>query len=97
MHLDNGKLVSPRTPLQARLSANGIPILGTASGTKGPIMAESLGSNKAAKPAAKPLDGEDLNEFREAVVGSNVAKTELLKELKKRCDHSSSYIVKSKY
>ncbi|KAF1346065.1 chromatin assembly factor 1 subunit A-domain-containing protein [Delphinella strobiligena] len=84
MHLENGKFVSPGTPLQPRLSANGIPILGTASGSKGPIMAESLGFNKATKQAAKFLDGEDLNEFREAVVGSNVAKTELLKELKRR-------------
>lgn len=33
---------------------------------------------------AKPLDGDDMNEFREAVEGSNVPKTDLLKALKKR-------------
>jgi len=49
---------------------------------KGPIMAVATG--KGVKPAAKPLKDEDLAEFHEAVVGSNLHKIELLKALKKR-------------
>lgn len=93
MQLEKGKIASPRPPLQPRLSINGAGILGASSGTKGPIMIDK--SVKVVKPAAKPLDGEDLNEFREAVVGSNVPKTELLKALKKRFPKITNDTIKS--
>lgn len=81
MQVENGRLGLPKTPLQPRSSPNEA-IVGAASGMKGPIMA--VASGKSVKPAAKPLKDEDLAEFHEAVVGSNLNKIELLKALKKR-------------
>lgn len=91
--LENGKIMSPRLPLQPRQSTNGVGIVGAASGMKGPIMV--LGPSKAAKPASKPLDGEDLNEFREAVEGSNAPKGRLLKALKERFPKHTNDTIKS--
>lgn len=82
LQLDKGKMVSPRASLQPRTSTTDSNIIGAASGMKGPIMA--VGPTKSTKPAVKPLHGTDLDEFKEAVVGSNIAKTELVKALKKR-------------
>lgn len=54
-----------------------------------------LGPSKAAKPASKPLDGEDLNKFREAVEGSNAPKGRLLKALKERFPKHTNDTIKS--
>ncbi|GAB7346993.1 hypothetical protein MBLNU459_g3145t1 [Dothideomycetes sp. NU459] len=81
LQIENGKLGVPKSILQPRSSPNET-IIGAASGMKGPIMA--VASGKSAKPAAQPLKDEDLAEFQEAVVGSNINKIELLKALKKR-------------
>lgn len=72
-----------KSPLQARAhGANETTIVGAASGMKGPIMA--VANNKPAKTPAPRLTGEDLEEFKEAVDGSNLTKVELQKALKKR-------------
>ncbi|KAK4544161.1 hypothetical protein LTR36_004371 [Oleoguttula mirabilis] len=85
----NGLLGSTaRPPLQERHS-NGLPsqsLLGAAEGEKGPItsLAASQGSKRGPKPQPKALSKEDLDEFKEAVTGSPVAKIELCKALKLR-------------
>ena len=69
--------------MQARSTiSDNLTIIGAASGMKGPIM--GVASGKAANPAAKPLQGQDLAEFKDAVEGSNLTKNELQKALKKR-------------
>ncbi|PSK36575.1 hypothetical protein B9Z65_1758 [Elsinoe australis] len=77
----------PRTPLQPTTNGNqkalvGAGIVGAVSGAKGPIMAAK--TPKAAKAAAAKLTGRDFEELREAVVGSDLTKSELLKALKLR-------------
>jgi len=77
-----------RPPLQERHS-NGSPsqsLLGAAEGEKGPItsLAATQGAKRAPKPQAKALSKEDLDEFKEAVVGSPLRKVELCKGLKAR-------------
>ncbi|KAL1304177.1 hypothetical protein AAFC00_000601 [Neodothiora populina] len=91
--LEGGKIVSPRPPLQPRSSTNGAGIIGAVSGTTGPIMVDR--SAKLTKPTAKPLKGNELKVFREAVVGSNVPKTDLLKALKKRFPSFTNDTIKS--
>ena len=84
-----GTMKPPRVPLQARTnSSNAAVIVGASSGEKGPIMA--LSSSKATKPTTPTLHGEDLNQFKDAVVGSNLTQAELLKALKQRCECSSA-------
>ena len=84
-----GAMKPPRVPLQQRTnSSNTTVIVGATSGGKGPIMAVS--STKATKSTAPKLQGEDLNQFKDAVVGSNLTQNELLKALKQRCACSST-------
>lgn len=88
----NPTLLAPATarpPLQERANSNGSlsqPLLGAAGGEKGPITtAAALQSIKRGpKPQLKILSTEDLEEFKEAVVGSPLAKLELCKGLKAR-------------
>ena len=83
----DGLMKPPRVPLQPRTnSSNAAVIVGAASGEKGPIMAVS--GSKAAKHSAPRLQGEDLAQFKDAVVGSNLTQIELLKALKSRYDHT---------
>lgn len=73
----------PRAPLQP--ASNGVNqkmIVNAKSGEKGPIMA--VQTAKTAKAAAPKLTGADFDEFKEAVDGSNLTKSELLKALKQR-------------
>lgn len=91
--LENGKLSSPRPPLQARLNTSGARVVDAASGAKGPIMIDK--SVKVAKPTAKPLEGQELSEFCTAVVGSNAPKGDLLKLLKKEFPKITNDTLKS--
>ena len=75
LKLGNGVFSSPRQ------SANSNGTIGAAEGMTGPIMASGPGKTKSTVP---PLSGKDLSEFGEAVVGSNIPKTDLVKALKKR-------------
>ncbi|KJX96268.1 hypothetical protein TI39_contig685g00008 [Zymoseptoria brevis] len=85
-------MAPPRAPLQPRLDlgCNAIPpgssLIGAAEGQKGPItsLAASQGARRGPKPAPKTLNKEDLEEFKEAVVGSPLGKLELQKGLKTR-------------
>ncbi|KAI6837817.1 hypothetical protein KC332_g791 [Hortaea werneckii] len=84
-----GTLAPVRPPLQERHS-NGSPtqtlLIGAAEGEKGPITSSSAtqGNKRGPKPQAKTLNKEDLDEFKEAVVGSPLGKVELCKGLKTR-------------
>jgi chromatin assembly factor 1 subunit A len=87
---DNGHMPPPtRAPLQPR-PVNNISLdhmlVGAAEGMKGPInsVAATQSSKPGRKPTPKSLSKEDLDEFKEAVVGSQVSKADLLKGLKAR-------------
>jgi chromatin assembly factor 1 subunit A len=86
-------MAPPRAPLQPRLNlggnSNAAPeknLIGAAEGQKGPItsVAASQHAKRGPKPAPKTLNKEDLEEFKEAVVGSPLGKLELQKGLKTR-------------
>ena len=84
-----GIMAPPRPPLQPRLNTNTTldrGLVGAAEGQKGPIssVAATQGSKTKAKAAPKPLSKEDLDEFKDAVVGSPLSKADLLKGLKTR-------------
>lgn len=82
----DGSMRPPKLPLQPRASnSTDGTIVGAASGMKGPIMA--VAKLKAAKPSPPQLSTEDIEEFKEAVQGSNLGKAELLKALKLRYGH----------
>ena len=80
---------APRPPLQERHS-NGSPsqaLLGAAEGEKGPITtfaAATQAPKRGPKPQPRVLNSEDLEEFKEAVIGSPLGKIELCKGLKAR-------------
>lgn len=57
-------------------------IIGAAQGLKGPIMA--VKKPRAQKSSAPKLIGESLEQFKDAVDGSNLSKAELTKALKER-------------
>jgi chromatin assembly factor 1 subunit A len=89
-------MAPPRAPLQPRLNLGGVIGVGTATpdtnligageGQKGPIttVAATQAAKRGPKPAPKTLSKEDLEEFKEAVIGSPVGKLELQKGLKTR-------------
>jgi chromatin assembly factor 1 subunit A len=83
-----GALVPPRPPLQPRTSNTGPErsLVGAAEGLKGPINSiDSVsGAKRPKKQELKPLSKEDLDEFKDAVVGSTLGKVDLLKGLKSR-------------
>jgi chromatin assembly factor 1 subunit A len=87
---DLGVMPPPsRAPLQPRPANNSTldhMLVGAAEGMKGPInsVAATQGSKPGRKPAPKALSKEDLDEFKEAVVGSQLSKADLLKGLKAR-------------
>ncbi|PNS21209.1 hypothetical protein CAC42_3547 [Sphaceloma murrayae] len=74
----------PRTPLVPTTSnANSQKhVVNAVSGAKGPLMAVKV--PKVAKAAAPKLVGKELEALKEAVIGSNLTKVELLKALKSR-------------
>ena len=87
---EDGLMPPPtRAPLQPR-PANSTTLehvlVGAAEGMKGPInsVAAAQSSKPGRKPTPKALSKEDLDEFKEAVVGSQVSKADLLKGLKAR-------------
>ncbi|TKA69696.1 hypothetical protein B0A55_07858 [Friedmanniomyces simplex] len=78
-----------RPPLQERHSNGSLTqksLLGAAEGEKGPITsaAASQGAKRGPKAQPKVLSKEDLDEFKDAVVGSALGKVELAKGLKTR-------------
>lgn len=78
-----------RAPLQPRPNNNSTLdhiLVGASEGMKGPINSAvaTHGSKPGRKPAPKSLSKEDLDEFKEAVVGSQLSKADLLKGLKAR-------------
>jgi chromatin assembly factor 1 subunit A len=93
--LTGGMLAPPRPPLQPRASGNaGLdkPLVGAAQGEKGPITSldSASGTKRGRKPPPKTLSTEDLEEFKDAVVGSTLGKLDLLKGLKTRWVLSSN-------
>lgn len=86
---ENGLMAPPRQPLQPRTVNNSTldhMLVGAAEGMKGPIntVAATQSSKAGRKPSSKTLSKEDLAEFKEAVVGSQATKVDLLKGLKAR-------------
>ena len=79
-----------RPPLKERSSSSNnaiIELVGAAEGQKGPInsvAATHSGEKRGRKPSSKTLSKEDLDEFKDAVVGSQLGKLELCKGLKAR-------------
>ncbi|KAK5736366.1 hypothetical protein LTR17_007530 [Elasticomyces elasticus] len=78
-----------RPPLKERASNGALTqksLLGAAEGQKGPItsVAASQAAKRGPKPQPKVLSKEDLDEFKEAVVGSDAGKVDLQKALKLR-------------
>ena len=85
----NGRQAQTRPPLKDRPNSNGTlgpSLVGAAQGEKGPITtATAAQSSKPGRKAApKALSKEDLDEFKEAVIGSPLGKLELSKGLKAR-------------
>ncbi|KAF7195828.1 Chromatin assembly factor 1 subunit rlf2 [Pseudocercospora fuligena] len=86
----SGLMAPPRQPLQPKLNFSGsqpqLDLIGAAEGQKGPItsLAASQAAKRGPKPAPKTLSKEDLEEFKEAVIGSPLGKLELQKGLKSR-------------
>ncbi|KAK0309925.1 hypothetical protein LTR01_004123 [Friedmanniomyces endolithicus] len=80
---------SSRPPLQERPSNGQLTqktLVGAAAGEKGPIMSAmtSQGAKPGPKVQSKVLSKEDLDEFKDAVVGSPLGKVDLAKGLKTR-------------
>lgn len=79
-----------RPPLQDRANTNGTApsqnLIGAAAGEKGPITSTAAmqGAKRGPKPKPKTLSKEDLEEFKEAVVGSPLGRLDLQKGLKAR-------------
>ncbi|KAK5137790.1 hypothetical protein LTR08_007362 [Meristemomyces frigidus] len=88
-----------RPPLQERHS-NGSPsqtLLGAAEGERGPITtvaAATQAPKRGPKPQPRVLSSEDLEEFKEAVVGSPLGKIELCKGLKARFPKMTNETIK---
>lgn len=86
-----GLLTCSRPPLADRANLAGMPphdLIGAAQGMKGPINSVSAtqGAKRGRKPQPKTLGPEDMDDFKEAVVGSQLGKLELQKGLKLRYD-----------
>ncbi|KAK6442182.1 hypothetical protein LTR95_001591 [Oleoguttula sp. CCFEE 5521] len=82
-----------RPPLKERHNSSNtnLPgLVGAAEGEKGPINSiastapSSTGEKRGRKPAPRTLSREDLDEFKDAVVGCQLGKAELCKALKLR-------------
>lgn len=79
-----------RQPLKERSNSSQnatIELVGAAEGQKGPInsvTATQSGEKRGRKPSPRTLSKEDLDEFKDAVVGSQLGKLELCKGLKAR-------------
>ncbi|KAK3094252.1 hypothetical protein LTR53_019521, partial [Teratosphaeriaceae sp. CCFEE 6253] len=78
-----------RPPLKERHSNGSLTqmnLLGAAQGEKGPITSvpATHGAKRGPKPKPTTLSKEDLEEFKEAVIGSQLGKVELCKGLKLR-------------
>jgi chromatin assembly factor 1 subunit A len=77
-----------RQPLKERHNSNSATpdLVGAAQGEKGPInsVAATQGEKRGRKPAPKVLSKEDMDEFKDAVVGSALKKADLAKGLKSR-------------
>jgi len=77
-----------RQPLKERHNSNGgtPDLVGAAEGEKGPItsLSATLGDKRGRKPAPRVLSKEDMEEFKDAVVGSALKKADLSKGLKSR-------------
>lgn len=79
-----------RQPLKERSNSSQnatVELVGAAEGQKGPInsvTATQSGEKRGRKPSPKTLSKEDLDEFKDAVVGSQLGKLELCKGLKAR-------------
>ncbi|KAF2170796.1 hypothetical protein M409DRAFT_18769 [Zasmidium cellare ATCC 36951] len=95
-------MAPPRVPLQPRLNTNGSidkkhDLLGAAAGEKGAItsvVAVVQGAKRGPKPAPKTLSKEDMDEFKEAVIGSPIGKLELQKGLKARFPKMTNEVIK---
>jgi chromatin assembly factor 1 subunit A len=79
----------PRAPLQPKLSFGGnstLDLVGAAEGEKGPITtsAATQGAKRGPKSAPKTLSKVELDEFKEAVIGSPLGRLDLQKGLKTR-------------
>ncbi|KXL42151.1 hypothetical protein M433DRAFT_136604 [Acidomyces richmondensis BFW] len=83
-----GVLPSSRSPLQECQNNTSVTklVVGATEGEKGPITAVTATQSVKRGPKAptKMLSEKDLDEFKEAVVGSNLKKSDLLKALKQR-------------
>lgn len=77
-----------RQPLKEKLNSNSATpeLVGAAEGEKGPInsVAATQGEKRGRKPAPRVLSKEDMDEFKDAVVGSALKKADLQKGLKSR-------------
>lgn len=77
-----------RQPLKEKLNSNSATpeLVGAAEGQKGPInsVAAIQGEKRGRKPAPRVLSKEDMDEFKDAVVGSALKKADLQKGLKSR-------------
>lgn len=77
-----------RQPLKERQNSNSATpdLVGAAEGQKGPInsVAAAQGEKRGRKPSPKMLSKEDMDEFKDAVVGSALKKADLCKGLKSR-------------
>ncbi|KAM0717807.1 hypothetical protein Q7P37_006139 [Cladosporium fusiforme] len=89
---------SQRQPLKERhISNSATPdLIGAAEGQKGPInsVAATQGEKRGRKPAPKVLSKEDLDEFKDAVVGSALKKADLCKGLKSRFPKIPNDVIK---
>lgn len=83
-----GLMVPPRQPLQPRPNSANLQeriLVGAAEGEKGPITNVAASQAKRGpKPQSRILSSGDLAAFKDAVVGSNIGKLELQKQLKTR-------------
>jgi len=80
----------PRPPLQPRFNSNGTldhlitSSMGTRTDASIPPSATPSGRQPGRKPLPKTLSKEDMDEFRDFVIGNRATKADLLKELKTR-------------
>ncbi|CAK4016802.1 chromatin assembly complex [Lecanosticta acicola] len=92
-------MAPPRPPLGPRPNANGSSqptLIGAAEGMKGPITTAGAAppAKRGPKPAPKTLSKEDMDEFKNAVIGSDVGKLELQKSLKARFPKMTNEVIK---
>nr|POE87435.1 chromatin assembly factor 1 subunit rlf2 [Quercus suber] len=78
-----------RPPIQNRQNSTGAnqqQLIGAAEGMKGPItsLPGTIGAKRGPKPQPKQLGGQVMEEFKEAVIGSQLRKLDLHKGLKLR-------------